>query len=543
MKKIAWFLAVILLISLFAGCGSQTEKPDTETQTENGSTAAETPNDAAETETETETETSGAARDDLVLSTNMVVTTVDPWDVSSFQNSVIRHQLYEPLFYYNDITKEFDPKLAETYEVSEDGLTYTFHLRAGVKFHNGEEMKASDVVYSLKRGMAAPSLATYTSNWEDVIAVDDSTVELKLNAASMVTLLNLNHVYIVSEKAAEEAGDQLGSTVVLCGTGPYYLTEYNPDVQLVMEAFPDYYLGEAAIKHVTFKPIVDSSTGLIAFQNGEIDFYSIPTANWAEISESGKYNCELVAQNHITYFSVNYDGVLADANIRKAIGYCIDKEAMNIGAYDGYATIAPGMLNSNYVLGAPDDPIEYEYNPEKAKTLLAEAGYADGLDVGKILTISGGYFEKMALILQQSLAQVGIKTELDSMEQGAALAQMATGDFDILVCGYGCSYDYDFWKVMTDGVVGDSGMFVKLGRADESLGLHAQEIHELYLEAETEQDQTKRNELYKQIDDLLMETGCFYPVFYRTSPYAWAKDLNAVMRPSYYHIYEWSWNS
>ena len=140
MKKIAWFLVVILLISLFAGCGSQTEKPDTETQTENGSTAAETPNDAAETETETETETSGAARDDLVLSTNMVVTTVDPWDVSSFQNSVIRHQLYEPLFYYNDITKEFDPKLAETYVVSEDGLTYTFHLRAGVKFHNGEEM-------------------------------------------------------------------------------------------------------------------------------------------------------------------------------------------------------------------------------------------------------------------------------------------------------------------------------------------------------------------------------------------------------------------
>ena len=545
MKKIALLLAVVLILSMFAACGNKPAAADSSEKTGESGTTETTgqTEESAKTEAgEATDEPAGEVKDSLTLSTNMVVTTVDPWDASSLQNSIIRQQIFEPLFYYNDNTKEFESRLAETYEVSEDGLTYTFHLRPGVKFHNGEEMTAGDVVYSLKKGMEAPSLASYTANWTDAVVVDDYTVELKLNAASMVTLLNLNNVYIVNEKAAEEAGDQLGSSIVLCGTGPYYLTEYNPDVQVVMDAFPDYYLGEASIKHVTFKPITDASTGLIAFQNGEIDFYSIPTANWAEISESGDYNCELVAQNHITYFSVNYDGVLADARVRKAIGHCIDKEAMNIGAYDGYATIAPGMLNANYVLGAPDDPIQYEYNIEKAKELLAEAGYPDGLDVGKILTISGGYFEKMALILQQSLAQAGIKAELDSMEQGAALAQMATGDFDILVCGYGCGYDYDFWKVMTDGIVSDSGMFVKTGRADESLGLKTQEIHDLYLQAETEQDQTKRNGLYKQIDDLIMETGCWFPVFYRTSPYAWAKDLNAVMHPTVYHVYEWSWS-
>lgn len=518
-KTLALILAVVMTVCLFAGCGQ---------------------NNSAEENAGAPS--SGEVRDSVTLATNMVITTIHPFDMTSLQCNQVRSQIYESFYYYNDATKEFEPRVAESYEVSDDGMTYTFHLRKGVKFHNGDEMKASDVVYSVENALTAPSLATYVAAIEGAVEVDDYTVNINLKNPSAPFMMNLTNLYIVSEKACEEAGDALGNSAVACGTGPFAVKEYNPDVQIVLEAFEDYYLGAAAIKTVTFKPITDASTGLVAFENGELDFYNVPTSDWEAISSSGKYNTELVAANHISYINVNYTGVLADKNVRLAIAHCVDKAAMNMAAYDGLAVEAPGMISSKYVVGAPEDPIVYDYNIEKAKEYLAKAGYPNGLDVGSILTMAGTYYEKIALVLQSCLAEAGITCTLDSMEQAAALAQMATGDFDILTSGYSCQFDYDFWKVMTH-TSADDGMFVKLGRADESLGLKADEIDAAYDAAEVELDADARNDLYKQVDDLLMETGCFLPVFNKTVPYAWNKDLNATNHATYYMVYEWSWNN
>lgn len=531
MKRILAMLLATLMVLTLAACGAG-----------NGNGNAGNANSGNEQSTGSGNEQStGTGRDSITVATNMIISTIDPWDKSSLQNNQVRTQIYESFYYFNDNTGEYEPRLATSYDVSEDGKTYTFHLREDVKFHNGDPMTASDVVYSIGRALEEPSLASYTSAIDSYEAVDDSTVNITLKDVNAPFMMNATWIYIVSEKACEEAGDSLGNTAVLCGTGPYYVEEYNPDVQIVLKAFPDYYRGEAAIKTATFKPIVDNSTGLIAFENGELDYYNVPTTDWKEISESGKYNTELVAANHISYFGVNYRGVLEDVKVREAVAHCIDKAAIVLGAYDGLASQADCIVNSSYVIGAPTENITYDYNIERAKELLAEAGYADGVDIGVILTIAGGYFEKMALILQSSLAEAGITCTLESMEQASALAKMGKGDFDIMCAGYSGEYDYDFWKIMTHSSATETS-YIKFALAPASAGIPSAEIDALYDAGAKELDTEKRSEIYKELDDKMMETCTYLPVFYKQIPYAWNKDLNATTHSNYYMIYEWSWN-
>ena len=487
-------------------------------------------------------ETGGGTHDTLNLATPMVISTIHPWDASSLFNNQIRYQLYDSFYFYNDLTQEFEPRLAEAYEVSDDGLVYTFHLRTDASFHNGDPVLASDAVYSIKRAMEHPSMASYTSAIADVAAVDDHTVAITLKNPSSPFMSNLVNVFICSEKACEEAGDSLGSKAVPCGSGPYYMKDYNPDVMLVLEAYDKYYRGEAPVKTVNYKPIIDSSTGLIAFENGELDFYNIPSSNWKEISESGKYNTKMVPENHITYLAINYTGILADKNLRLAIAHCVDKEAMSKASYGGLTEIAHGMFNPTYVFGAPSDPIEYEYDLDKAKEYLVKAGYPDGVDIGKILCIGGGYHEKNCIVLQADLAKIGITVAIEPMEQAAAIAQAATGDFDLFTCGYSCQSDYDFWRAITHTESNANG-FVKFADAPAELGLNADKIDALYEQASVELDRDVRKKLYKELDDTLMETVTYLPIFYRSSTYAWNKDLNTVLHSNYYYVYDFSWNT
>ena len=484
----------------------------------------------------------GETRDSVTCATNMVISTIDPWDEASLQNNQVRRQIYEPLYYFNDLTGEYEARVATDYEVSEDGCTYTFTIRTDGFFQNGDPITVEDVVWSYEKACATPILATATSAITNVEAVDDSHVAISTAEPNAPFMMNQSIISIASKKACEEAGDALGSSAVLCGTGPFYVEEYNPDVQIVLKAFPDYYRGEAAIKTLTFKPILDSSTGLIAFENGELDFYNIPTGDWAEISESGKYNTELIEANHDSFLCVNFTGPLANPLVREAIAHCINKEEIIIGAYDGLAAPANCIVNNHYVVGAPEETIVYDYDIDKAKELLAEAGYPDGVDVGTIRTIPGTYFEKIALIVQDSLSRAGITVTMDSMEQAASIAALNEGDFDLFTTGYNGQYDYDFWKLMTHSDAVETAS-VKFSLAPEEAEIPWQDIDRLFDEGAKELDPEKRAAIYKEVDDMCMETCTYLPIFYKQVPYAWNIDLNAVPHSNYYMVYEWSWNN
>lgn len=356
----------------------------------------------------------GATRDTIHLALNQVVETLNPFASANIVDMQLFCQLYETLFFVTD-TGELEPRIAESYEAHPDGMTYTVHLRNDVKFHNGEKLTAEDVAWSLDYAMKSGPYTqkrTNLSSFESATAVDENTVEIKSSttSASFFTSICL-FGYILQKDAflAAEADETVGSEWIPFGTGPYMVAEYNPDAEIKLVAFPEYYRGKARIDKINYQILADSNTITVAFEAGDLDLIVVPTATWASISANTNYQTYLSPTNHTSFFHINIhnNDALSNKLVRQALSYAIDRESMCIAAYDGVAQPAYSMFNADTVVGGfTVEELEaagiptYAYNPEKAKELLVEAGYGDGLDIGTVLTINGSYWEKMSTIFQ-----------------------------------------------------------------------------------------------------------------------------------------------
>lgn len=520
-RRLAFLLVLVLLLTMVVGC--KQDAPPASGDNGNG-----------EKKIGEVTE----KKDTVNLSITKTLTSVDPHNNRQAQDVLVHNQMYESLYHWDETTGELSPRIAESYEVSDDGITWTFKIREGVKFHNGDTLKASDCVYSFKRAMEAPVLQSFVSSIKDVEALDDNTLVITLHQPNAAFLSTSTNVFIVSEREVEEQGEEFGTKLTLAGTGPYYLTSLDMDNKWTFEAFPDYYLGEAEIKYINYVPITDASTGLIAFENGELDWYVAPIANWNSLVDSGKYNHELVPANHISYIFLNWmREPLDNDNVRKAIAHAIDKEAMNIIAFDGLAQVTDFMENPDYVFGAPTETINYPYDPEKSKQLLEEAGFTEEIYAGEITTTSGSYYAKMAEVLKDSLEEVGIRVDINLMESGAAMDNFRKQNYDIGILGGNGQADYSAFRqrVHSESV---GSYYVKL----EGDKFDYKTIDSLFDKGEAEMDPEKRKEIYHELNNRIMETACWLPVFNKVQTYVWNKDLNVVNHPVSYYVYEWSWN-
>lgn len=253
MKKYGKLLALLLSVILcLSACGGSSSSGTPAASTPAGSTPA--------------ADNSGRA---LNLSILAALTTLNPLNSNNLQDTMFLQQMNSGLFHVNEITKEVEPRVAESWTISEDGKTYTFKLRSNAKFHNGDPVKASDCVWSFNYAMGNPRINTYYTSVESVEAADDSTFIMHLknpNGAIFATLSNYN--YILSEREATEQGDAFGTKLHTASCGPYKLTRLDGlDSYWELEAFEDYFLGAPAIKKLTYKPISEASAGLIAFES------------------------------------------------------------------------------------------------------------------------------------------------------------------------------------------------------------------------------------------------------------------------------------
>ncbi|MBR0441239.1 MAG: ABC transporter substrate-binding protein, partial [Firmicutes bacterium] len=347
----------------------------------------------------------------------------------------------------NELTLEYEPRLATEYKISDDGLVYTFTLRKGVKFHNGEEMKASDVVFSYDHIKGSPTWSTFYSNIDYAEALDDYTVAVHFKTVSAAAMNNVSQIWIESEKEVTEGGETFGTKACKAGTGPYYIDSFS-ETNVTLKAFPDYYRGEASIKTVNYKQIAEATTGALALEAGELDYYTVPVASFGSYQGMDQFETAAVAANHITYACINYSAnpVLENDKVREAIAYAIDKDAINVAAYGGYAKVADYMENPEYNVAAPKGDIVYNHDPEKAKALLAEAGYPNGCDIGKITVTASNYFPDVAVVIQANLEEVGIHSEMNVMENAACIAALRAQDYDLGVLGYTSTGDYDSFR-------------------------------------------------------------------------------------------------
>jgi len=480
-----------------------------------------------------------AQRNSVNMSILAALTSIDPHPgAENLQDNIVFSQVYEGLVAQNQATGEYEMRVAESFTVSEDGSVYTFKLRPEAKFHNGDPVRASDVVFSLKRVMGMPGRAIWTSDIVDVVALDDHTVNVVMNGPNAAALNSLSRLMILSEREVTSQGDRFGTIVAHAGTGPYFFTELDHAVGWKMEAFADYYRGPAAIRYINWRPIREASAGLIAFESGELDWYIAPVANWRQLEDNPNFNTQLVPANHITFIAVNYErGVLGNHYVRRAIAHAMCKENMSYGSLDGLTVLANHMIRPGYNVGAPAETLVFEHDPAKAKEYLAKAGFPNGVDVGTITTVSGGYFELVAQILQADLAAVGITSTIRRMENAASLAAYRSQDYDIAVTGNPLFGDYNFFRSMVDSNM--VGSFLVRFQGDQ---FDYQRFDRLFAEGIQEMDPVKRQVIYTELDRLVMETACYLPIFHRTLPIVWVKDL---IVPLNYHtnpqVFEWRW--
>ena len=472
-----------------------------------------------------------ATRSDVKICGN-IISTLNPFTTTIGADVQLQSQIYESFIHLDDYAKP-QPRLAERYTISKDGLVYTFYLRKGAKFHNGDTVKASDAVFSFNTAMKSANMSAYTAPIKEVKALDDYTVQITLTSVYVPFLINTWQIRIVSERAVKQAGDRFGLDNVDCGTGPYRIVSYQPKSRIVLEAFPDYYRGVASIKKILYETITDGSTQLIAFENNELDFLNIPTANWKGIESSKKYTTYLAPVSKVCYVALNsyMDGPLKSKTLRQAVQYAIDRDAINAAAYGGLGEPAFHMVNPEYVAGAPSDSFAYRYDPKMAKELMAKAGYPNGVDLGVVLCPSSSFYPKVAQVLQALLAEVGMKVRIETMESASASARARTGEWDIYINQNTFVMDYDAFSRYCHSR-NLSAMIVKY---------NSKELDAFFDAGVVEMDPVKRAEIYKKTDNWIQDFAAHTATFYPNMPYAWNKNLNVKVGLYYFYVYDWSW--
>jgi peptide/nickel transport system substrate-binding protein len=476
------------------------------------------------------------SKDSVIFSISSEPTSLDPHQTKDTISYLVIFQMFDTL------TREepdgtLSPALAESWEFDNSGLELTLKIREGVKFHNGETMTPEDVAYSINRAIASSYTSAFTNTMESMEVVDDTHVKLILKEryAAVLNCLSSANMAIVNKKAAEEAGDSFAKQPV--GTGPYKFVDWSTGEKVVMECFDDYWRGKAEIKNLTFKIHTDKSTAAIALEKGEVDVLYFPnTDDRQHLMDLPNVTWEEGKAATLYYVAFNCrDGIFANVNLRKAVCYALNRDAVITGGVNGLAipTMSSIPMNTSFY----KDFDGYDYNLEKAKEYLSKAGYPDGFTV-KMKCNQSSQYSKSTEVIQALLADVGINVEIELMERAAYLEETQTA----------CNYELTFY-VITNNISDPDYMFTRrfhtsMERGGNNFTLHTIEgFNELIDSARGEQDVDKRQELYDEMNQIVYENAIICPLYQGMTYIAFNSDLQGVYTsPAERHyVYEYSW--
>jgi glutathione transport system substrate-binding protein len=361
------------------------------------------------------------AAKDVVFAVASTFTTTDPYDANDTLSQAMAKSFYEGLYGFDKDMKMI-PVLAESYDVSKDGLVYTIKLKKGIKFHDGTDFKADAVKANFDRVTNPENkLKRYGlySNIAKTEVVDDYTARITLKTAFSAFINNLAHPsgVMISPAAIAKYGKDIASNPV--GTGPFKFVEWNRTDFLKVTKFDGYWhKGYPKVDTITWKPVIDSNSRAAVMQTGEAHFtYPVPY-ELAEVLKA-KPGLELVAAPSIIvrYLSMNTQQKPFDnAKVRQAINYAINKDAVAKVAFGGYATPADAVVPAGVEFSIKTGL--WPYDVAKAKQLMAEAGYPNGFETELWSAYNHTIAQKVTQVLQQQLAQIGVKVKITLLEAG-----------------------------------------------------------------------------------------------------------------------------
>ena len=453
---------------------------------------------------------------------------LDPIAVTDGESFKVTKNIFDTLVNFGEQDTEIEGALASDWEAAEDGLSYTFQLEEGVTFHDGTDFNAEAVVANFDRWAAgdADQFPYYGSMFggfgddeghviESVEATGDYevTFTLKRPMAPFLKNLAMSPFGIASPTAFEESGDTFGDNPV--GTGPFKFVEWKRNDTIRIEKNEDYWVeGEPKLDEVVFRAIPDNSGRLNALLAGEIDLADGINPSDAATIE-GDENLQLFERPSM---NVGYLGLtntrepFDDPLVRQAMNHAIDRQAIVDAFFEGRGEVAKNPMPP-VISGYNDDIEGYEYDPEKAKELLEEAGLGDGFEMELwAMPVPRPYMpdgQKVAEAIQSDLAEVGITAEIVSYEWATYLEKAANGEADAFLLGW-------------TGDNGDADNFLYVLLDQDNIGSNNytyyenQELHDILIEAQTEVDEDARNELYMQAQEIIHEDAPWVPLAHST---------------------------
>ncbi len=504
----------------------------------------------------------------LVFGSSGDAVRLDPADVTDGESIQRMNNIFEGLVAYKPGITEIEPALAESWTTSADGTEITFKLRRGVKFHDGTDFNADAVVFSLARQYDQEHWFHQYGEWaywgymftdiDRVEKIDDYTVKAVLKApnSSILTSLAMFTVYMVSPANAKEYGEDMFRYPV--GTGPFKFVEWVKDDHITLVKNEDYWRGAPKLDQLIFKVIPDTSARLLALEVGEVHGIEYPDPNDFDRirnnpdlelrSEPGMTVGYLAMNTGYGYIDDNGNGIrdagegpdktegyheaLTKKKVRQAVNYAIDKKSIVENLYLGTASVAKNGMPP-FMLGYNDAIKDYEYNPAKAKQLLAEAGYPNGFEVQlHVMPVSRPYMfdpPKIGEAIQSYLGAVGIDASIYQVDWGTYLQETDSGMHQMCLLGWtGDNGDPDnFLNVL----YGPNS--ANIGAAGNYSFIMRPELQDALTAAVRTYDIDERARLYKKAQEMIHEDAGWVFIAHSNQSLAFQKNVKGyVLHPT-----------
>lgn len=534
MRTASLYTALLLLLALTAAsCKSGGDENKTATK-EDSATTSESPGADSQGGEPVE-------GDWLIYHIGAEPGTLNPIVATDAYESVINGgNIYETLIERDNATLELKPLLAESWEISEDKLTYTFKIRQGVKWHDGAPFTSADIVFSYKTIMDpkvdAPQLRSYYQEIRDVEAIDDYTVKFTYARPYFLALEFCGGMPIVPKHIFEKGDfntNPAGRKPV--GTGPFKFVKWTTGREVVLEKNPDYWGEKPHLNRIVFRIITDSSVALQVLKRQELDVASLTPIQWEKQTNSPDFQKHF---DKFSYFTPNYSYIgwnskrpfFADKRVRTALTHLVNRELILDKVMYGLGAI----VTNPFYINSPEydksiEPIPYD--PAAARKLLEEAGWVDhdndgirdkdGVKFSFEFLIPGGSEtgEKIATILKEELDGIGIDMTIRKTEWAVFTTRLNERNFDAVTLAWSMGIESDPYQIWSSTQAEAGSNFI---------GFKNAETDKLIEEARKEFDRDKRIELYRQFSEIIHEEQPYTFLFCRKATVAVNKRFENV---------------
>jgi len=450
------------------------------------------------------------------------ITKLDPIYIQDAPSSTVADLIYDTLVEF-DFDGSLRPGLASSWEVSEDATVYTFHLREGVTFHDGTQFDAHAVKAHFERlldpAWASPQRKMYASLISEIQVPDPYTVRFVLtrpDVAFIESYVISNATMIASPAAVERYGEKIALNPV--GTGPFIFREYQEAEHVVLVRNEDYWAGAPKLEKVIFRPIPELTTRVVELETGGVDLiFEVPPEELGRLEA----NPEIVVQRapyasiRGLWFHQKHFPPFADVRVRRALSHALNVEEIFAAFLEGVAIIGNSVIPVNS--WAYHDPGRYEYDPEKAKALLEEAGWTDvdgdgvrekdGMELRFTIMSPDGRYLRDKEICEVAMHQwkaVGVAATVEVLEWGTWVDRVFAEDFDMVFLG---------WMQSTFEPSKFTDPLVKTGGRAALFGYSNPELDQLLTQAVTVVDKEARKELYRQAQEIIHRDAVFIPLY------------------------------